>query len=159
MNLVTLRARLHDRPGALERLIGLLRRRAFAVRRMSVSHARDVVEVVLRIDPARTPPERVRAELLNLHDIIAVDGASAPPVPPTREMLLAWVRPGTPRAATNGRVLSSSAAGVLLEITGSPEEIDDVLTRLDELGEAVNVVRSGEVATPSPEPSPTHEEQ
>jgi acetolactate synthase small subunit len=154
MSSATLRARLHDRPGALERLIGLLRRRAFAVRRMSVAHARGVIEVVLRIDPARTPPDRVRAELLNLHDIIAVDGAGAPPVPPTREMLLAWVRPGTPEAATNGRVLSTTSAGVLLEITGSPEEIDDVLTRLDQLGGAVNIVRSGEVATPAPQPNP-----
>jgi acetolactate synthase small subunit len=157
MSLTTLRARLHDRPGALERVIGLLRRRAFAVRRMSVAHARDVIEVVLRIDPARTPPDRIRAELLNLHDIIAVDGADAPPVPPTRELLLAWVRPGTPAPTTNGRVLSTTSAGVLLEITGSPEEIDDVLARLDQLGEAVNIVRSGEVATPAgpaPEPNP-----
>jgi len=113
-----------------------------------------VVEVVLRIDPARTAPDRVRAELLNLHDIIAVDGAGAPPVPPTRELLLAWLRPGSPAPATNGRVLSSTSAGVLLEITGSPEEIDDVLTRLDQLGEAVNVVRSGEVATPGAPPAP-----
>ena len=146
MSLATIRARLHDRPGALERAIALLRRRAFAIRRLSVAHGDRFIDLVLRIDDVRTPPERVRAELLNLHDIIAVDGIGAQPAP-TRELLLAWMRPAT-AAPSNGRVLSRSADGILIEITGSPEELDDVLDQLDTLGGVVEVVRSGEVALP-----------
>lgn len=146
MSLATIRARLHDRPGALERAIALLRRRAFAIRRLSVAHGDRFIDLVLRIDAVRTPPERVRAELLNLHDIIAVDGIGAQPAP-TRELLLAWMRPAT-ATPSNGRVLSRSADGILIEITGSPEELDDVLDQLDTLGGVVEVVRSGEVALP-----------
>jgi acetolactate synthase small subunit len=146
VSLATIRARLHDRPGALERAIALLRRRAFAIRRLSVAHGDRFIDLVLRIDDVRTPPERVRAELLNLHDVIAVDGIGAQPAP-TRELLLAWMRPAT-ATPSNGRVLSRSADGILIEITGSPEELDDVLDQLDTLGGVVEVVRSGEVALP-----------
>lgn len=61
--------RIADRSAALERVLGVLRRRRMAVRRLSVTTADGVFELMLRVDTAQTPPERVQAELLNLVDV------------------------------------------------------------------------------------------
>ncbi|MFO7262076.1 MAG: hypothetical protein DIU52_013040 [bacterium] len=79
-------ARLRDRPGALERAVSLLRRRAMAVRRLSVNAAGDgVVELVVRVDESRTPRERVRLELLGLADLLDIADAAVVPVQPPTE--------------------------------------------------------------------------
>jgi acetolactate synthase regulatory subunit len=79
-------ARLRDRPGALERALGLLRRRAFAVRQLSVDAAGDgIVELVVRVDESRTPRERVRLELLGLADLVEIADAAVVPVQPRTE--------------------------------------------------------------------------
>ena len=65
------------------------------------------------------------------------------------------VRP--PRATVAGRVVAFGPNGCLLEVTGSPDEIDALLARLDELGVVTASVRSGEVAAPqigNPTPLP-----
>jgi acetolactate synthase regulatory subunit len=78
-------ARLRDRPGALERALGLLRRRALAVRQLSVDAAGDgVIELALRVDETRTPRERVRLELLGLVDLLEITDAAAQPATETR---------------------------------------------------------------------------
>jgi acetolactate synthase small subunit len=146
--------RVHDRPGALERVLGLVRRRAAAVRRSSIATGGDgVLEVLLRVDASRTPADRLCHDLRGLYDVLDVREMADAPDAPTREMLLAWVRPGAARGApATARVLAVETAGVLLELTGSPDEIDGVLARLGETG-AVTAVRSGEVAAPAPVPN------
>ncbi len=79
-------ARLRDRPGALERAVSLLRRRALAVRRLSVNAAGDgVIELIVRVDESRTPRERVRVELLGLADLLEIADAAVVPVQPATE--------------------------------------------------------------------------
>ncbi len=79
-------ARLRDRPGALERAVSLLRRRALAVRRLSVNAAGDgVIELIVRVDESRTPRERVRVELLGLADLLEIADAAVVPVHPATE--------------------------------------------------------------------------
>jgi acetolactate synthase small subunit len=159
MSEAPLLARLHDRPGALERAIGLIRRRAHGVLRMSVAAAPNgVLELVVRVDEARTPRARVRADLLALEDLIEVRDLADGGPPLTRELLLAWIQPAAaPRATVAGRVVAFGPNGCLLEVTGSPDEIDALLARLDELGVVTASVRSGEVAAPridNPTPLP-----
>jgi acetolactate synthase small subunit len=144
-------ARVHDRPGALERLVGLLRRRAFAVRRLSVGLGDDgALEVLLRVDDANATGDRVRAELLALHDVIDVRDLADPHTPAvTRELLLAWIRPDAAPAATgSARVVAVAGGQCLLELTGSPDEIDAVIARMGSHGMLSSSVRSGEVAAP-----------
>lgn len=133
--------RLRKSADALERLIGLLRRRAFTLRRLSLAEAGvDVVEVCLRIDESRTPRDRVRVELEKLVDVLGVqdatveDGTSA-----TRELLLARLHPEHAEATRRG---------TLVELTGSPEEVDAELARLMADGALKHFVRSGEVRLP-----------
>lgn len=151
MSEMPLVARLHDRPGALERAIGLIRRRAHGIHRISVASTRNhhpIIELVLRVDESRTPRERVRRDLLALADLIDVRDLRND-VSSTRELLLAWIRSdAAAHAGGSGRIVTVSGTNSLLEVTGSPGEIDAVLARLDDVGALVASVRSGEVAAP-----------
>lgn len=144
-------ARVHDRPGALERLVGLLRRRAFAVRRLSVALADDgALEVLMRLDDASTPIDRLRAELLALHDVMDVRDLTDPAMPvPTRQLLLAWIAAdAAPQVTAAARVVAVANGHCLLELTGSPDEIDAALHSMSRRGTLSSSVRSGEVAAP-----------
>lgn len=194
MSEASLLARLHDRPGALERAIGLIRRRAHGIHRISIASARDaasadatddatdseleepphseprpgarrrspavshpptaaakdqaIIELVLRVDESRTPRDRVRRDLLALEDLIDVRDLDRDAAE-TRELLLAWIRSdAAPQTAGNGRIVAVDGANSLLEMTGTPAEIDTVLVRLDEIDAVITTVRSGEVAAP-----------
>ncbi|MBI4538889.1 MAG: acetolactate synthase small subunit [Gemmatimonadetes bacterium] len=144
-------ARVRDRPGALERVAGLLRRRAFAVRRFSVAQAEEgILEILLRVQDQRTPPERVESELRCLVDVVEVRRIEDRPTRATRELVLARVRGGVSAAEIDvGRPLPDGEGGTVLEITGPPEEVDAVLRRLAESGVISGFVRSGEIAVPA----------
>jgi acetolactate synthase small subunit len=144
--------RVQDRPGALERVLGLIRRRVLAVRRLSVSLGDGGLEVALRVDETKTPSDRLRAELASLTDVSSV---TAEPERRTRELAVARLRaggavpPATPaRPGETWRVLANGAEGIVVEITGSPEEVDAALARLRADGVLSSAMRSGEVALP-----------
>ncbi|MEC7833735.1 MAG: hypothetical protein VX850_02985, partial [Gemmatimonadota bacterium] len=64
MSQFVLVASLQDVTGALERLLGLLRRRALPVESLSFYQAEDNIrEVVLRFGDLDTPEDRVAAEV------------------------------------------------------------------------------------------------
>lgn len=129
--------RVHDRPAALERVVGLLRRRACALRKLSIATVGEgLLELVIRIDTAAADPARVRSELLGLHDVATVSSEPIAPSVTTKELLLARVR-------SNG-----DAEGSLLEMIGTPEEIDATITRLRAAGSMLSYSRSGEIAIP-----------
>jgi len=121
--------RVRKSADALERVIALVRRRAFHVRRLSLAEAgHDAVLVSLRIDEAKTPRDRVRVELEKLVDVLDVKDATGEPASAgARELLLARV------------------GGAVVELTGSPEEIDAALARFTADGALEGFVRSGEV--------------
>lgn len=146
---------MRDRPGALERVIGLIRRRRVPVQRISITAVGGgVLELVLRLD-GEAARERLRVELEMLRDIVAVDDLDADSKRFTRELLLAWIRPDLAlRAPAAGRVVALAADGCLLEMTGTPEEIEAVAARLRESG-VVSWVRS---EVPAPDPDNTEAE-
>ncbi len=132
--------RLRDRPDTLERVTGLLRRRGFAIQRLSSSFVgSDVIELVICVDAAQTDPERVCRELQTLHDVTEI--ATVPSTHETREFLLARLRPDV------GQSMPLARDGVL-EMIGSPDEIDAMLDSLMAQDAISNFVRSGEVAVP-----------
>jgi acetolactate synthase small subunit len=141
--------RLHDRPGALERVLGAIRRKVLAVRRLSLHAPADGLhEVVIRFDPGGTPEERIMAELGSLYDVHDIRTLPADPDMPTREMALAHVRTGRDPDVV-GRVVGRGPEGVVVEVTGTPAEIDDALDRLRASGDLTAAVRTGEVVVPT----------
>ena len=144
MSHLLLLVRVADRPGALERVLGLIRRRVLVVHRLSLSVGDGVLEVALRVDETRTSSDRLRAELASLTDVTDV---TAEPARRTREMAIARLRGGAP-AGGAWRVLSNGADGAVVEITGAPEDVDAALARLRADGVLSGATRSGEVALP-----------
>lgn len=144
--------RVHDRPGALERVLGAVRRKALAVSRLSLhAPADDLLEVVLRFDPERSSLERMTAELESLfdvYDIRPVAGSGRP----TREMALARIQTPDDGPEETGRVVERGPDGVVVEVTGTPAEVDEVLARFRDRGVLASAVRTGEVVVPSPAP-------
>lgn len=144
--------RLDRHTGAIERMIGLLRRRRFAVRRAAISFTDDdAVELMIRVDGDADIP-RLRAELEGLEDVRSIEELDHESTRFTREMVLAWIRPDAAVQATGAaRIVAVTDGGCLMELTGSSEEIESTLARLRESGVISNVTRS-EVAAPLPAP-------
>ena len=147
MNELVFLARLRNAPTALERFIGLVRRRAFALERLSVSAAGDGTwEICLRFDGARTLPDRVCAEVENLVDVLSLERLPQDGGHGTRELVLARLKPGD-QPGPEWRKVSQTPEGAVVEFTGSPVEIEAALAALGAQVRAV--VRSGELVVPS----------
>ncbi|MCI0432702.1 MAG: hypothetical protein L0271_03500 [Gemmatimonadetes bacterium] len=156
MSSMPLVIRLRRRPGALERLAGLMRRRRFTVERASIAFVDSGdVDVVLHVD-ASADRARLREELLVLQDVAAVeslDGTGRL----TRELLLAWIRPAAnARVEHEARIVALAGRDCLLEMTGSPDQVDDLLARLGDAGILTTHVRT---EVPVPEPASVHNER
>jgi acetolactate synthase regulatory subunit len=65
---------LRDRPAALERFLGLVRRRRLAVERLTVNPGPDgMLELRFQLDESRTAPARLAAELEALVDLARLE--------------------------------------------------------------------------------------
>ena len=152
MSQFVLVASLQDVTGALERLLGLLRRRALPIGSLSLYQAEDdILEVVLRFEDLDTPEDRVAAEVSSLYDVLSVRRPDQASCDATRE--LAIVR-------TNGDLellVPETVSDVLqrhssdsMELSGTPHAIDQALVYLQEHGLISGVSRSGEMFPPGP---------
>lgn len=149
MTSVTLVVQIRDQIGALERVLGLLRRRAIPVEEMSISRrSEEGLEVLLRLADEGTA-DRAIAELSPLVAVQAVVRVGEPQNRETRELALARVHsPGQTPLPANGRLIGSDDEDGILELTGTPEEIDDALELLARSGELSSVSRTGELLIP-----------
>lgn len=150
MTSVTLVVQIRDQIGALERVLGLLRRRAIPVEEMSISRrSEEGFDVLLRLADEETAADRATAELSQLVAVQAVVRLEEPRDRETRELALARVHsPGQTPLPANGRLIGSDDEDGILELTGTPEEIDDALELLARSGELSSVSRTGELLIP-----------
>ena len=130
MSQFVLVARLQDVTGSLERLLGLLRRRALPIGSLSLYQAEDdILEVVLRFEDLDTPEDRVAAEVSSLYDVLSVRRPDQASCDATRELAV---------VKTNGDLellVPETVSDVLqrhssdsMELSGTPHAIDQVLT-------------------------------
>ena len=152
MSQFVLVARLQDVTGSLERLLGLLRRRALPIGSLSLYQAEDdILEVVLRFGDLDTPEDRVAAEVSSLYDVLSVRRPDQASCDATRELAV---------VKTNGDLellVPESVSDVLqrhssdsMELSGTPRAIDQALAYLQEQGLISGVSRSGEMFPPGP---------
>ena len=148
---VTLVVQVRDQIGALERVLGVLRRRAIPVEDMSVSwRSRQDLEVLLRLADKETDADRAIAELSPLVAVQSVVRVEEPRGRETRELALARINaPGGTPLPANGRLIGSDDEGEVVELTGTPEEIDDALELLARSGELSSASRTGELLIPT----------
>ena len=152
MSQFVLVARLQDVTGSLERLLGLLRRRALPIGSLSLYQAEDdILEVVLRFGDLDTPEDRVAAEVSSLYDVLSVRRPDQASCDATRELAVVKtnsdLEPLLPETVSD--VLQRHSSGSM-ELSGTPRAIDQALAYLQEQGLISGVSRSGEMFPPGP---------
>jgi len=150
----TLVALVEDKPGVLNRVASLFRRRAFNIESLSVGRTEEpgISRMTIVVDSDQTSADRVIAYLDRLVNVLYVEdlgGVSAV----ARDLALIKVSAATSaRAAllrivdeTRAHIVDSGEQTMTIEITGEPPHVDAVIDRLIPLG-IVEMVRTGRVA-------------
>ena len=151
----TLVALVEDKPGVLNRVASLFRRRAFNIESLTVGRTDvpGVSRMTIVIDSDQVSAERVTAYLYKLVNVLQVEdlGGDTPSV--ARDLALVKVAvAGHDRAhllrvvdETRAHIVDSGEQTMTLEITGEPPHVDAVISRLEPLG-IIEMVRTGRVA-------------
>jgi len=150
----TLVALVEDKPGVLDRVASLFRRRAFNIESLTVGHTEKpgVSRMTIVIDNTQTNAERVTANLYKQVNVIHVaDLADQPTV--SRDLALVKVS-ATPERRSEimqlvevyrSRIVDVNTDSLIVEITGDHEKIDSFVDVLRPFG-ILEMVRTGVVA-------------
>ena len=151
----TLIARVEDKPGVLNRVASLFRRRAFNIESLTVGHTEEpeVSRMTIVVDSTRTDVEKVAQNLQKLVNVIRVEDISDLPAV-TRDVALIKVE--TPDTRTRSelmqivetfraRVVDVGVETLIVEATGTEEKVDGLVDVLRPFG-IVEMVRTGRVA-------------
>ena len=147
-------ATVEDRPGALNRVVSLFRRRGFNIASLTVGtteHA-GVSRITLVVNSDADTARRVKANLEKLVDVLQVQDLTGVAAL-TREYALVKAsvppekRPELLRlcAVFRARVVDVSPATLTVEITGAPDKVDALLEVIRPYGIA-EMVRTGPLA-------------
>ncbi len=150
----TVVALVEDRPGVLNRVASLFRRRGFNIESLAVGHTEQegLSRMTIVVDGASAPVEQVEKQLYKLIDVVKVSDITHKGMV-ARELALIKVR------ATNGRrseviqlagvfgatVLDVSDTTVLLQVVGDEEQVENVLRTMRPFGIA-EIARTGRIA-------------
>ena len=145
---------VEDKPGVLNRVASLFRRRAFNIESLTVGHTEvpDVsrMTIVVRTDVGGA--RRLEANLYKLVNVLRVHDVTADPVL-FRELAMVKVR-ATAETRTHvmqladafrARLVDVAPDAVVIETTGTEEKIDGLLEVLRPYG-ILEIVRTGRVA-------------
>jgi len=150
----TLVALVEDKPGVLNRIASLFRRRAFNIESLTVGRTAEpgISRMTLVVDSDQTSVDRVTAYLYKLVNVLQVEDLREIPIV-SRDLALVKVSiAGHDRAQllrvvdeTRAHIVDSGEQTMTLEITGEPQHVDGVLARLEPIG-IIEMVRTGQVA-------------
>src|SRR5918999_2931611 len=150
----TLVALVEDKPGVLNRVASLFRRRAFNIESLTVGRTAEegVSRMTIVIDSDQTNAERVTAYLYKLVNVMQVEDLGAEPGI-ARDLALVKVavsngdRQSLLRVVdeTRAHIVDSGERTLTVEITGEPPHVDAVIHRLAVIG-IVKMVRTGQLA-------------
>jgi acetolactate synthase-1/3 small subunit len=150
----TLAALVEDKPGVLNRVTTLFRRRAFNIESLTVGHTEQpgISRMTIVVDTDPVGAQRLVALLYKLVNVIQVEDV-ADQATVNRDLALIKVQAAGDTRADVLRVVDETRAHVVdtgdqtmtVEITGEPEHVDRVIERLQPLG-LVEMVRTGLVS-------------
>lgn len=150
----TLIARGQDGLFTLNRIISLLRGRSFGIISLTAGRtdAPGIAHVTIVVDASRTPPDRVVSCLEKLEDVLSVEEVD-PVRAVQRELALVKIaraagttaRLSSLAGSAVARVVDSSDTSAIVEVVGTPQEVDDAIGRMQEVG-VLEVARLGQVA-------------
>ena len=145
---------VEDKPGVLNRIASLFRRRAFNIESLTDGRTADPgnSRMTLVVDSDQTSIDRVTAYLYKLVNVLQVEDLEEVPAVARDLALVKVAVAGHDRAhllrvvdETRAHIVDSGEQTMTLEITGEPQHVDGVLARLEPLG-IIEMVRSGQVA-------------
>ena len=138
---------VEDGPNTLTKVSGVIRRRGFHVRGISVGPSRQPgrSRITLEIDHGHAEADQVRKQLERLVEVLEVEDLTGDPLH-SRELVVATVAASDLAALLEkgARVLSTASDGTTVEFSGDGDEVSDFVHELARHG-IVDVVRSGPV--------------
>ncbi|HEY3288807.1 MAG TPA: acetolactate synthase small subunit [Anaerolineae bacterium] len=148
-------ALVENKPGVLNRVASLFRRRNFNIDSLAVGTTDDpaVSRMTIVVDASRTSAAMVERNLYKLVNVIDVQDVTHVPTV-VRELALIKVRVANTQQRSEighladmfqSRVVDVKKDSVIIEITGDEEKVDAIINVLNEYG-IVEVVRTGRVA-------------
>jgi acetolactate synthase-1/3 small subunit len=150
----TLVAWVEDKPGVLNRVASLFRRRAFNIESLTVGHTEEpgVSRMTIVVDSERTDAEKVVQHLYKLVNVIKVEDVTGQPAV-MRDLALIKVRASNGQRSEVMQIVETFRARVVdlgletltVEVTGTEDKIDGLYEILRPFG-VEEMVRTGRVA-------------
>jgi acetolactate synthase I/III small subunit len=138
---------VEDGPNTLSKVSGIIRRRGFHVRSISVGPSQEPgrSRLTLQIDHGHAEADQVRKQLERLVEVIEIEDLTGHDVH-SRELVVARVSASeVPGLVERGaRVLDSGPDGTTVEFAGEGKDVGDFVNELIQHG-IVDVARSGPV--------------
>ena len=150
----TLIALVENKPGVLNRVASLFRRRNFNIESLNVGRTEDpeISRMTIVVDSQGVEARTVEANLYKLVNVIDVqDATNCPSV--TRDLALIKVKASAEQRAEianlvsifRARIVDVAPDSVIVEITGTEDKIESLLELLRPIG-ILEMVRTGQVA-------------
>ena len=150
----TLIALVEDKPGVLNRVASLFRRRAFNIESLTVGHTEQpgVSRMTIVVDSSRTDVQKVAQNLYKLVNVIRVEDVTEQAAV-MRDLALIKVRAnGGSRSEVmqivdtfRARVVDVGLDTLMVEVTGTDDKVDSLVEVLRPFG-IDELVRTGRVA-------------
>ena len=150
----TLVAMVEDKPGVLNRVASLFRRRGFNIESIAVGHSElpHISRMTIVVDGKTTSVEQVRKQLEKVVDVVRVTEIDSDDMI-SRELALVKVKT-TPTTRSEimqivdifrANIVDVQAEAVTVEVTGDEEKINSLLELLDKFG-IRELARTGRIA-------------
>ena len=158
----TIVALVEDRPGVLNHMASLFRRRGFNIESIAVGHSETphLSRMTLVVNGANTMVEQVRKQLDKVVDVVKVSDITSDKVI-TRELALVKVKATSLNRSEimqivdifRANIVDVAADSVTVEVTGDENKIDSLLDLLRGFG-IKELARTGRIALTRGETSP-----
>ncbi len=145
---------VENKPGVLNRVASLFRRRAFNIESLTVGHTEKpgVSRMTIAVDADEPTAQRIQAHLYKLVNVLRVDDVSHLPAV-YRDLAMIKVAADTKSRtdimalvmAFRARVVDVATDSLVIEVTGTEDKIDSILEVLRPYG-VLEMVRTGRVA-------------
>jgi acetolactate synthase-1/3 small subunit len=150
----TLVALVEDKPGVLNRVANLFRRRGFNIDSITVGHSEkpDISRMTIVVDGSGASVEQVRKQLDKLIETVKVQDITSESIV-VREMALIKVKATSATRSEimqivdifRANIVDVSMESLIIEVTGDEEKLDSLLNLLRTF-EIKEVVRTGRIA-------------
>jgi len=145
---------VEDKPGVLNRVASLFRRRAFNIESLAVGHTDQpgISRMTIVVDGEKVNAERVIAYLYKLVNVIQVEDLSVAPMVRRDLAMIKVMATAENRAEImqmvdvfRGHIVDVTSSSMIVEITGDEEKINGFIEVMRPQG-IIELVRTGSVA-------------